>query len=502
MKKYLVMLTALGMGATASAQEVSQPTSSPEIREFLNSPTFIKSIVGGYGVTPDISPELNRTDIEAVQENATFLQSDDPEQLQVAAQNLEQYMEQQETEEEEFSAAIPQIIGSVYFRLSTLAEAETERERYRQQGVDFLQQAVEKFPSFRQAHKNLARLYFQMGTDEAMPLAMKHFARSIELGDKEAATFILLAKLYYDSERYVAAEAAARQAIMMDPDIKEARTILAYSLFSQERFQEAQGVFKEMLQDDPDNADVWQMVANTYIQSNEISEAANRLEIVRFMGEAQSSTLLLLGDVYMNKSMTEDAKQVYSEALQLALEEPNDPILDNYVQPIEHLNNFQAYDLAKELLDEVESAFSGDLDNDQRNDLLALRSEINIALGEGEAAAQNLKDILDIDPMNRRALLSLGEYYSRLTPEDRQERQEAVETALSYFRRAQELINTGNSRDEDAARQAFVGEGQLLARERRLNEALAALEEAQQIEEEDRIASYIDMIRQVINQRG
>lgn len=505
MKKQLILLTvALGAGSLATAQN-----SSPEIGEFLNSPAFIKSIVASYGVDSEIAPKPENSDIKAIQTAEGFLRGDSLPELIEGARLLEQYMTSTKTSDKEsYSAMIPQIVGAVYFRLSTMVSG-NQQQQYRDQARRFLDEAVKMFPSYRAAHKNLARIYFQIGDPASLELATKHFSKSLELGDREPSTYVLLAKIYFDQGKYASAEAAARQAMMMDPSIKESRTILAYSLFSEERFEEAKSVFEEILQDDPNNADMWQMISNTYIQGDQIDEAAKRLEIVRFMKKATTDTLLLLGDVYMNKNMIEDAATVYEEALTLSLAEKNLRDIKTFLRPVELLNNFQGFELAMNLLKKIEETYASKLDNSQKNDILALRSEINIALGNGDEAAKNLRDILGLDPMNRRALLSLGQYFARWTPAEtlteeaaRHDRQVAVQNSLDYYRRAQELVNTGNVDDAEAARQAFVGEGQLLAQERRLPEALAALKAAQGIKKEDRISSYIEMIQRVLDQRG
>lgn len=495
MKKYLTLFCVLGAGSIAQAQ-----SSSPEIQEFLQSPTFIKSIIASYGVDSDISPTPTSDEITKIQEIAPLLQSDQTGQLEQGAQALAQFVTTQAAgEESKASGVIHQIIGSIYFRLSSMSGNPSSVRSYQNQAVKYLDLATEAYPNYRQAHKNLARLYFQIGDGASLDKALIHFAKSIELGDKEAATYILLSKLYFDRSFYVAAESAARQAIMMAPQIKESRTILAYSLFQQERFAEAQKVFEELLETDPNNSDIWLMIGNTFIQNQQVDEAAKRLEVVRLMDKANSRTMGLLGDVYVNKGMVEDATVAYSEGLELAKDENGITLkaLPEFIQSVETLSNFQAYELARGLLDEIETAYEGVLTDNERNNLLAIRSEINIALGDDARAVQNLKDILSIDPLNSRALLSLGQYYGRLRPADDTERLESVELALVYYRRAQELIKRDGPGDAEATRQAYVGEGQLLTRERRLREALNALEEAQRIEPQERIANYIEMIRRV-----
>lgn len=516
MKRYFTMLAALGVAHATMAQapqpqqpqtpqtpQARSPLQHPDVRSIYNSVTWQRAMAGYYGVNTEVSPQPQTADVQQIQEIAPLLQ--DENTIEQALQALDTY--RTNAGAGNYGAVIDQIIGSGYFQLANLSENEAEQTRFRQLAKTNLERAIERFPNYLQAHKNLANMLFQQGDSAG---ARTHFIKALQLGDNDPITYGFLAAIYYENQQFSAAETAARNSIMLNPTVIEFRRILGLTLFQQERYDEARAVFEELLQERPNDSFYWQMISNTLINTNEIDEAARMLEIVRFMGKADPQTLLLLGDVYMNKNMVQDAATAYTDALnqsgesQLSL-----PNVSTYIRPVETLNNFEAYDLATALLDQVESVYADSLTDQQSTDLLALRSEINLARGNQEEAAQNLQDILQRDPMNGRALISLAEYYAYQQPpedatagEQQRFRARNTERALDLFGRAQELRYTGDEGDLEMARTAYVGEGQLLTRQRQLDGALEAFRQAQSIREETRIADYISMIQSVQTSGG
>jgi tetratricopeptide (TPR) repeat protein len=244
--------------------------------------------------------------------------------------------------------------------------------------------------------------------------------------------------------------------------------------------------------------------ANCYIALDEIDKAARNLEIVRFMGNANVPSLMLLGDVYMNKDMVNEATEVYLEAIKA---EPTKTNLSNFIASAETLNNFAAYEQGMKVIEAIAGAYQGSLTTENQIDLLSLSSEINISLGKGEEASKNLEDLLQRDPFNARALLSLARYYSDLEPDESLSDIEYEtmkgryqQTAILYYERAQDL--EGDEDDVINARvRAFVGEAQLRVKRRELAEAADLLSDAQTIQYQDNIQVYLNQIREALKHR-
>ena len=127
----------------------------------------------------------------------------------------------------------------------------------------------------------------------------------MELGEVDGRAFGLLGYGYLTEERYYPAEAAYRQAILMQPENKDWKVGLAQCLLQTQRYADAIALFDTLIKDDPNNADYWLLQGNAYIGNEDALAAAKNLEIVRRMGKAELSTLTLLGDIYMNNEAPE-----------------------------------------------------------------------------------------------------------------------------------------------------------------------------------------------------
>ena len=102
------------------------------------------------------------------------------------------------------SAALDFILANLQFQGGDLEAAKATYAR-----------AIEKFPDFRRAHKNLGLLLVQQ---QDFAGGAKHLATAVELGDRGGRNYGLLGYSYINLEQYFAAEVAYRNAIMQEPD--------------------------------------------------------------------------------------------------------------------------------------------------------------------------------------------------------------------------------------------------------------------------------------------
>lgn len=503
MKRFsiLLSLTVAALPAFGQSSESVISVDNSAVQAFYASDAWEKAFMGYFGVDSGTEPGVpeDQAEREALGEIRNFLQAGTPEDVRAAVDTIETLIETKSEEEESISPMMSQIAGTLALRLADLTEDESERESMRRQAERYLKQAIDSetgFPNFLRAHKNLANLYFRTDRSE---LAKKHFTRAIELGDRDAVTFGLLGAILMEEGRLISSESALRNSLMINPDILEFRQLLGNVLMQQERYMEAKEIFAELLLKRPNEVKFWMAQANCYIALENIDEATKNLEIVRFMGGANIQSLMLLGDVYMNKEMVDEATEAYIEAIKM---EPDTRNLRNFIRAAETLNNFAAFDQAVRVMDQIQEVFEEDLSEEQEIDLLSLRSEINISIGKGEEAAENLEDLLSKDPMNARALLSLARYYSDREPsedlpseeQDLQVRRDQQQ-AIIYFERAQ------NVDDIDSQVRGYVGEAQLRVQRDELEEAASLLEEAQGIKYQDNVQSYLDQIRAALKSR-
>ena len=79
-------------------------------------------------------------------------------------------------------------------------------------------QAIEKFPSFLRAHKNLGFVNVRL---ENLESATKHLAKAISLGENDGSTFIALGYCHHSLDRLVSAENAYRMGLLLFPGSKD-----------------------------------------------------------------------------------------------------------------------------------------------------------------------------------------------------------------------------------------------------------------------------------------
>jgi tetratricopeptide (TPR) repeat protein len=501
MKRITILLTLASVGLTATAQRAVTEVDISAAKAFYATEEWDKAFMGYYGVDPGTEPGVpdNDAEREVLGSIRTFLQTGTDADIKAAVDAIAALIRNNQSEGINTSPMMLQIAGTLEMRVAELAKDDAERERIMRRAESYLKRAVDPstgFPNFLRAHKNLANLLFRMDRSQD---AKVHFIKAIELGDRDAVTFGLLGAIFMEEGKLISAESALRNSLMINPDILEFKQLLGNTLLQQERYAEAKEIFSELLLKRPNEVNFWMAQSNCYIALEQIDEAARNLEIVRFMGASNSPSLMLLGDVYINKEMIDEATEVYIEAIKL---DPKENNLPNFIRSAETLNNFASYENAMSVIGVIENSFSGNLSDEQEIDLLSLKSEINISLGKGAEAADNLESLLRKDPFNARALLSLARYYTDLEPDESLPVEEqdlqisrAQQQAIIYYERAQDLD------DERSQVRAFIGEAQLRVQRDELDEAADLLQEAQSISYQENVQSYLEQIRAALKNR-
>lgn len=501
MKRILTLITLAGAVLPAYGQESVTSVDASPAKAFYATEAWDKAFMGYFGVNPGTEPGVpeDTEEREVLGAIRTFLQSGTDADVRQAVQAIEALITAKQAEGLSTSPMMLQIAGTLEMRLAELTDNEAERARIMRRAESYLKRAIDPstgFPNFLRAHKNLANLLFR--ADRASE-AKKHFVKAIELGDKDAVTYGLLGAIFMEEGKLISSESALRNSLMINPEILEFKQLLGNVLLQQERYAEAKEIFSELLLRRPNEVNFWMAQSNCYIALEQIEEATRNLEIVRFMGKANVPSLMLLGDVYINKEMIDEATEVYLEAIEL---DPSKSNLPNFIRSAETLNNFAAYDQAMKVLTSLDTHYGTDLTDEQETDLLSLKSEINISLGKGAEAADNLESLLRKDPFNARALLSLARYYSDLEPEEdlpveQQDLQISrnQQQAIIYYERAQNLD------DMQARVRAYIGEAQLRVQRDELQQAADLLADAQSVQYQDNVQTYLDQIREALKNR-
>lgn len=435
------------------------PATRPEALSLWKDPVFQRRFVESYLAETEIEPRLTEPERERMQEILALLGSDD---MDGAAKLLEQEI----ARDPAASAVLDFTLANIRFQREDLPRAATSYSA-----------AVQKFPKFRRAWKNLALVHVRLGEfDKAQPALI----RVIELGGGDATTYGMLGFAHASAENHLAAETAYRNAILLDPKTSDWQMGLARSLFRQQRYAEAATLCEGLSEKDPDRADLWLLQANARIGMNQPLEAARIYEILDSMGKATPESLFMLCDIYINEDLASPAAKACVRALEMKPAE-------GAARALRAARALVARDATAETRDLVEAIrrVAGDsLDAEQKKELLRLRARLAVAEGAGDEEARVLEEIVALDPLDGEALILLGQHAQRNG--DR-------EKAIFQFERAAAL--------EKHEADAKLRHAQLLVGEGKYEEALPLLRRAQTLQPRDSVQEFLEQVERVARAR-
>lgn len=419
-------------------------------------PAFIKSFIGSYGFLAGAEPDVSPEEIDALRSLIDIINV----RPKVAIEQLEQQITS------ETSAAFDFILANLYFQEGQLREAERHYKV-----------AIEKYPAFRRAYQNLGLVQVQ---DNNFEDAVITISTALEKGVVDGRAYGLLGYGYLTQELYYPAEAAYRQAILIQPEVEDWKVGLARCLLQTEQYTNAIALFDTLLKKSPDNTDYWLMQSNAYLGSDESLAAAQNLEIVRRMGKAELTTLTLLGDIYMNNQLPDLALDAYLAASYKAT--PKD--IKSILRAASLLNRSGNNDQATNMITRIRDGFSQQISDEQELELLTLEAKIARASGDDPKAITILAEIVKRDSLNGEALIEIGNYYAE---------QGDMARATIRFQEAEKI--------EASERAALIAHAQALVREGDYVKAVPMLRRALQIKPEPHIQEYTRRVERAANEQ-
>ncbi len=455
MKKVLLTLSLLGLAASglfAQAKRIQDIAG-----QLWSDPSFVKEFVGSYGFLAGYEPPISDVEKEALRSLVDLIKVNP----QVAIRQLEPQITK------DSSAAFDFILANLYFQEGNLAKAE-----------QFYTNATIKHPDFRRAYKNLGLVQVQNGD---FSKAIRTITKAMELGEVDGRAYGLLAYGYLTEGRYYPAEAAYRQAILLQPDNRDWRLGLAQSLLLTERYSDAVALFDTLIKEDLNNSDFWLLQGNAYLGKGEPLKAAKNIEIVRRMGKADLATLTLLGDIYMNSENADLALEAYLAAADLATPEDAKAL----VRAADLLTRTANYDQASQMIAKSRRILGSALSNAEELQLLNFEAKIARANGDDEAAVALLSQIVERDALNGDAIIELANYYAETGDMAR---------AITRYQQAEQI--------EAFERQALVAHAQARVRNGEYREAVPLLRRALQIRSDSNLADYTDRVERAARNQG
>ena len=441
---FLIALAILFAAPAAGADNAGLP-----VEDFWRDAAFLESFIGSYGFATDIEPRVTRQEQDVLREVGELM-PDDPD---AAARRLRQAVNA------DSSAALDFVLANLYFQRDQLDQA---AQRY---GI-----ALEKFPNFMRAHKNLGMVRLRQGDYTGGARAI---TRAIELGGGDGVAFGLLGLSRLQQDRPHAAEGAYRQAVMLDPDNTPWRLGLAQALLSQERYRESAALLKELIEDHPERAEYRLHLANAFLGLNEPRRAAVQYEFVRRLGQATGDSLATLGDLYLNDALPSLALEAHLDALK----QDRPPTPSRSLRAARGLADREAWDEADRLLRGIEMRWEDSWDEAAELDLLRVRARLLMRAGETDEGVAALHRIVGRDPLDGASLILLARHYGRSGDPERAE---------LLFERA--------ARTPGQEAEALLRHAEFLVQRNRLEPAAELLRLAQQIDPRDHTARYLERV--------
>ncbi|MEO6708361.1 MAG: tetratricopeptide repeat protein, partial [Planctomycetota bacterium] len=280
---------------------------------------------------------------------------------------------------------------------------------------------------------------------------------------------------------YQPAEAAYRNALLLQPDNTEWRLGLTRCAFKQGKFEECASLLDVLIARYPDKTDFWMLQAHTYLGMKRPLQAAGNLESVDRLGHSTVDSLHTLGDIYLSENLPDLATRAYLRAIDVDVDQPP-------ARPLrcaETLAARGATSQARQVAAHVREAFEGKLEDGDRRKLLKLEARLSMADGGGGSeSAAVLEELVKLDPLDGEALMLLGQHYAKAGEPDR---------AIFYYERAGSL---------DAFEvNAKVRQAQVLVGLGRYADALPLLRRAQELKPREDIARYLEQVERISKSR-
>lgn len=443
---FFIASTALLLASAVGAAALDE-------REILNDPEWKRRFLGSYGFLSGAEPEIRADELNLLRDVIDLMKANP----RAAATMLESQIG------EGSSASLDFILANLEFQNGRLEQAEAH---YRN--------ALKKFPDFRRGHKNLGLLLVQQGKHGE---AVGHLTRAVELGDRDGRNFGLIGYCYINLDNPLVAEEAYRSAILQEPETRDWKLGLARALLAMEQYKEAVALFGSLIDEDPEDWTSWMLQANAFIGLDQPTAAAVNLEAVRMLGKAETSSLVLLGDIYMNEGMTDLATSAYQEVIE---RDAKGVRFETAVRAGDLLLRSGAHEDAARILGSIDTRYKG-LSKDSQLEVLTLKARLARAQGRKKEAAELLESIVSQDGTRGDALLELAAYYH--------EKGEA-ERAVLLLEQAQNL--------RDYEYRALLEHAKFKVAARDYRAAAELLRSALEIEREPRVERFLARVEQAV----
>ena len=409
------------------------------------NPEYLARFLGSYGINANVNPSITNEDKVLFESLVPLMQTD----VQGAITKLTQVIKP------ETNAAFDYTLGNLYFQRRQLDGA-----------VSAYQSAIQKFPTFLRAYKNLGLILVQQGK---FAQSREMMIKSIELGGADADLYGTLGFCYLNEGMYAAGLEAYKMAMMFSPKSRDWRLGKVQCLMNLGEYKEAADLLNGLIDEFPGDTSLIMLQANALVSTQNTIDAAANLEVVRQLGKANSSTLILMGDIYVNMGHPNLALNYYLEAL-----DGEDLNGDRALRVGRALVNRGAWTEAESFLSKLEGSATDAMTEAQELEVMNLRASTALGTGRSADAAAILERVVERDPLNGRALMLIAEYNWKNND---------YEKADIFYRRAQKV--------EATRVDALIQNARMHVSMKEYGKAVRLLSEAQVVKPQSYVAEYM-----------
>lgn len=346
----------------------------------------------------------------------------------------------------EASAAIDYALGNQLVTQQKSTDAETA----------FLN-ALKKAPDFHAARNALAHLYL---TQDQPQKAIEQLSKLLREDTNNTQALMLIGHAYLQQNRLVSAESAYRQLLLLSANHYEARRGLIQCLLQQQRYPECRALLKELMAKES-KQELWGLAADLALAEEDYIAATSALETAHRLKLATPSMLARLGDLYLYRQMPTEALGAYQGIAEKLTTQQRRHAAQSFLQS----NQPQS---AREMLVNMKDSDA------ETQRLLADCARLE---NKPDEAITLYKQLLQHDPLNGAALISLADLQRSIAPEK----------ALFNYERA--------ARQKGFEAKALLRQAQLEAERNHFPKAIELVVQAQTYDDAPDVDRYIKQLR-------
>lgn len=451
--KFAILCSFL-VGSLTAAEPSDGPL--PLSKDYWKDPAFLKSFNGSYRINARIEPNVTS-------EERGVLVSIQP--LMAEGQREEALKKLNASPQAKTSAAIAFNRGNIEFELGQMKEAAESYLR-----------ALEIFPSFRRAHRNLGFVYAR-GND--WEKAIPELEESIRLGDQDAATYGQLAYGRMHNEQYVSALQAYKLAQVTQPNSVDWKAGVAQCLQFLQQNEEALALIDEVIKVRPNEVSYYLLQSSIQLSMDQPDAAITNLDFVRRLGHLDADNHLLLATLHLRAGSVDLARPLMMAALKMEAK----PSVVAALNSLEFVGQVRDWKLAREVATAIQECFpkieAAPLLQQQKR----LGALIDIESGENPGRGAGVLELLiKLDPLDGSALIMLARY--RIS-------EKRSEEAVMLLQQA--------ARIEGHIYNAKVELAQLYVSLARYTVAVAQLEAALQLQSNEELETYLTAVQHLVD---